>query len=174
MTIIDLTLELENWKVWYPWDPATQIKNIETIENDWWNLKQLKISSHDWTHVNVPIHSKIKWKNLDNYLLNSFIWKAILFNNIWDIKKWVWLIFNTVNIDFDIAKKIVEIKPSFIWLPSEFEFNTEIEKYLLKNDIISYERLTNTDKLPKNFIFHWVPLKIKNGDGSPVRAYAII
>lgn len=64
--------------------------------------------------------------------------------------------------------------PPFIWVPAHFEFDLDIERYLLENDIISFERLVNTDTLPKEFMFHWVPLKIRNWDGSPVRAYAII
>ena len=42
--------------------------------------------------------------------------------------------------------------------------------------IISYENLVNTEKLPsgKQFVFYGFPLKIRDGDGSPVRAVAII
>jgi len=42
--------------------------------------------------------------------------------------------------------------------------------------IISYENLVNTEKLPgdKQFMFYGYPLKIKDGDGSPVRAVAVI
>jgi len=50
----------------------------------------------------------------------------------------------------------------------------KIEQYLLSNDIILFERLANTNKLPKKFLFYGAPLKIKDGDGSPVRAFAIL
>lgn len=53
--------------------------------------------------------------------------------------------------------------------------NFDAHDILLSNDILIAENLSNLDKLDlyKNYIFHFVPLKIKNGDGSPIRAYAI-
>ncbi|MCR2032982.1 cyclase family protein [Anaerofustis stercorihominis] len=52
--------------------------------------------------------------------------------------------------------------------------NFDAHDIFLSNDILIVENLANLDKLDinKNYIFHFVPLKIKNGDGSPVRAYA--
>jgi arylformamidase len=45
----------------------------------------------------------------------------------------------------------------------------------LQNEIILIENLTNLDKLPDGiFTFQCFPLNIENGDGSPVRAIAII
>ncbi len=174
MKIIDLSWIIISWVSYYPWDPKVSIKQLFTIEKDWWNLKQIQMTSHDSTHVNVPIHSKIIWNTLDDYTIDNFIWESILYENIDDIKTWKWIIFWKIDISFEIAKKIVEIKPKFVWLSDNFEFNIEVEKYLLENDIISFERLANTNKLPKNFIFYGVPLKISSWDWSPVRAYAII
>lgn len=174
MKIIDLSWRLEDWIEYYPWDPKTEITNIETIEISWWNMKRLKINSHDSTHVNVPIHSEISWKTLDDYDISDFIGESILYKKIDDIKHWIWIIFDDININKKIAERIIKIKPKFVWLSDRFEFNIEIEKDLLKNDIISFERLSNTSKLPNKFTFHWVPLKIYEWDGSPVRAYAII
>jgi len=48
----------------------------------------------------------------------------------------------------------VAAKTPFIGLPRHFEFDLDIEKYLLEHDIISFERLENTDTLPKTFFFH--------------------
>jgi len=160
MKIIDLSWKLIDWKVYYPWDPKVEIEDIETIEQSWWNMKRIHINSHDWTHLNVPIHSKIGWKNLDDYNIEDFIGKSILFEELEDIKKWKWIIFSNIDINQEISEKIIEIKPKFVWLSDNFEFNIEIEKELLKNDIISFERLENTEKLPKEFFFHWVQLKI--------------
>ncbi|NTW04701.1 MAG: cyclase family protein [Peptococcaceae bacterium] len=48
-------------------------------------------------------------------------------------------------------------------------------KIILEQGIIIIENLNNLDLLPEiEFIFSCVPLPIKNGDGSPVRAFAII
>ena len=158
----------------YPWDPELQIEQIFTLEADDWNVKRLHINSHDWTHVNVPAHSK-QWGNcIDDYQLSAFIWPAIIYQSEYDISTKRWIIFHDIDITMEIAHKLVRNPPLFVWLSSQFNFNLKVEKYLLDNNIISFENLENTDKLPNKFQFHWVPLNIKDWDGSPVRAYAII
>ena len=86
------------------------------------------------------------------------------------------LIFSDINIDEKLMSLIIKVKPKFIGLSVKFEFDIEIEKQLLMHDIISYENLVDTEKLPRNkqFMFYGFPLKIKDGDGSPVRAVAVI
>lgn len=84
------------------------------------------------------------------------------------------VIFRDQNIDQEIANKIKEAKPHFVGLSDSYEFDEEIEKDFLKEDIMLFERLTNLDQLPKEFMFYAMPLKIKDGDGSPVRAFAVV
>ena len=135
-------------------------------------MTRFTLNTHDATHVNAPIHSK-KWgKTLDDYTLDDFMGEAITFEKLEDIQTGIWIIFWKENISQDIAKVIVKVRPKFVWLSSSFEFDLEVEKYLLENDIISFERLENTHLLPKKYMFYWIPLKIKDGDGSPVRAFA--
>ncbi len=174
MKIIDLTWEIYSWMRVYPWDPEVEIGQLCTIDNDEWNMKRIHINSHDGTHVNVPIHWVKWWKTLDNYSLENFIWHARVYNSYDDINSKEWLVFNDIDITMEIAEKIVKANTPFVALPSKFEFDLEIERYLLENWIISYERLENTDKLPDKFMFYWVPLKIREWDWSPVRAYAIV
>jgi kynurenine formamidase len=50
-----------------------------------------------------------------------------------------------------------------------------VHHILLSKGLILVENLVNLKSLPdKNFIFSCFPLKIKNGDGSPVRAVGIV
>jgi len=170
--ILDLTLPISENMWIYPGDKKPSLALVSKFKDDGWNMRRIKMNSHDGTHINVPIHGTKNGKNLDDYEILDFMGLSVLFENEQDIQKDIGLIFNKKNINWDIAKKIVEIRPKFIGLPAKFEFDIEIEKYLLEEDIISFERLTNTEKLPKKFIFHGVPLKILKGDGSPIRAYA--
>jgi hypothetical protein len=68
----------------------------------------------------------------------------------------------------------VRIGTRFIGLSSAFEFDIDIEKDHLEVGIISYERLCKLDKLPHCFQFFGMPLSIRAGDGSPVRAFALL
>jgi kynurenine formamidase len=45
---------------------------------------------------------------------------------------------------------------------------------LAKEDIVLFERIANTNQLPDEFEFYGMPLNIKDGDGSPVRAFAVV
>ncbi len=174
MKIIDLSLPLYTGMPVYPGDPETSIEIIQTIENDDWNMRRIEISSHDGTHLNVPIHGVENGKNLDDYKLNDFMGESVLYESYKDIQPGIGVIFNSHDIDEAITQKIIEIRPKFVGLSSKYEFNIVLERKLLEAGIISFERIHNTDQLPKNFFFHGAPLNIKSGDGSPIRAYAIV
>ena len=67
---------------------------------------------------------------------------------------------------------MIECKPGFVG----GNITVDLERALLSNEIITYTNLVNLELLPKDktFMFYGLPLKIKDGDGSPVRAIAII
>jgi kynurenine formamidase len=171
MKIIDLTHAIENGMPVYPGDPEVHIEQIQTIVTHGWNMKRLHINTHDGTHVNAQVHCIENGKTLDEYSLTDFCGECIVYEKIADIQPAIGIIFRE-QIDMDIAQAIVKVKPRFIGFTVEAD--EDIEKYLLKHDIVIFERLKNTEKLPKKFTFFGVPLKITNGDGSPVRAFAVV
>lgn len=137
-------------------------------------MHRMEINSHDGTHVNVPRHCVKEGKVIEDYTIDQFMGEALIFYNEDDIQEGVGLIFHHQNIDMSLAKKVAQIRPKFIGLSDQFEWDVPAERFLLKQGIISYERLANTEKLPKKFNFVGVPLLISEGNGSPVRAYAEI
>lgn len=173
MKIIDLTLPIYEGMPVYPGDPEVEIEQIQTIKKDGWNTKRLHINGHDGTHVNAASHCKIGGKTLEDYNISDFCGDCLIYEDIQDLKPNNGVIFIKQNITMELAKIIIDKKPKFVGLSSEFEFDEKVEQFLIKNDIICFERLANTKNLPKRFFFHGVPLKIKDGDGSPIRAYAI-
>lgn len=158
----------------YPGDPEVSIELIQTLEADDWNLRQISISSHIGTHVNVPAHCVIDGKTLDDYALGSFMGPAHLYREGMRLQPDTGVIFHGQNIDQEVADWIIESKPAFVGLSDEYEIDVGIEKQLLAAGIILYENLANTDQLPSSFMFYGVPLKISEGDGCPVRAFAVI
>jgi kynurenine formamidase len=173
MKIIDLTLPIYAGMPVYPGDPEVEIEQIQTLEKDGWNMKRIHMNGHDGTHVNAAAHCKIKGKTLDDYTVNDFCGDCTMYEDVADLAPEKGVIFSKQNISMELAKIIVEKKPKFVGLSAEFEYDEEVEIFLLQNDIICFERLANTDQLPETFFFHGAPLKIREGDGSPIRAYAI-
>ncbi len=57
MKIIDLTVPIYTGMPVYPGDPEVDIEQVQTVENDEWNMKRLHICSHDGTHINAPSHT---------------------------------------------------------------------------------------------------------------------
>jgi len=51
---------------------------------------------------------------------------------------------------------------------------TDVHQALLRHDIVIVESLANLRELPDEVIFVALPLKIQGGDGSPVRAMALV
>lgn len=56
------------------------------------------------------------------------------------------------------------------------ELEVKLERKLLQVNILTITDLVNMDDLPidKPFMFYGVPLKIKDGGGSPIRAFAVL
>ncbi len=134
----------------------------------------MTFTTHIGTHVNVPYHMVKEGKRLDQYSLSNFFGEAGIYNENVTLNRNKGVIFRDQNIDKTIAEKLIQNPPKFVGLSEKFEFDIELEKLLLQNGIISYQNLTNTDKLPDTFIFYGLPLNIKESDGSPVRAFAQI
>ena len=147
---------------------------IQTIAKDGWNMRRIEINSHDGTHVNAQVHGVADGKTLDDYSLEQFCGRARMYNPTTPIRPDEGIIFRDQNIDTEIAEQIKDARPRFVGLSSDFEFDVDIERDLLKEDIVSFERLANLDQLPDSFEFYGVPLKIRGGDGSPVRAFAVV
>ena len=173
MNLIDLTLPIYDGMPVYPGDPEVSVKLVQTMESDGWNMRQIQMCGHDGTHVNVPIHGTKDGKNLDDYELMDFMGPGIKYESEEDLKAGMVIIFDDIDITQSIAEACLKKGVKSVGLSSNFEFNIDVEKWLLEQGMISFERLANTDQLPKNFFFYGAPLKIQEGDGSPIRAYAI-
>ncbi len=174
MREIDLSIKLENGMAVYPGDPAVEITEIHTLDIKGWCLRKLTLSTHIGTHVNVPYHMIQDGKNLDAYTLDLFFGPAVIYEDGINFDKEIGVIFRNQNIDQRLGHLLITNPPKFVGLSSTFEFDIDIEKLLLKHDIISFENLSNTDQLPLQFMFYGVPLNISGSDGSPVRAFAVI
>jgi len=174
MRVIDLTESLFDHMPVYPGDPDVVVRQIHTLKQEGWNLRLTTLTTHTGTHVNTPIHMTENGKTLDDLPMDRFFGPCTLYKPGMAIDPETGIIFTRTNIDMAMANILVKTPPKFIGLAKEYEFDIAVEKFLLEHDIVSYENLIQTDKLPDQFMFYGFPLPIKGGDGSPVRAIAII
>ncbi len=174
MQLIDLTLPLYDNMSVYPGDPEVKITQVHHLEKEGWNMATASFPTHIATHVNVPIHMVDGGKTLDDFGLENFMGTADLYRADMTFSADRGVIFTTQNLTPEIAQKLIATPPKFIGLSDKLEFDLELEKLTLEHNIISFENLANTDQLPSTFEFYGVPLKIRGGDGSPVRAFAMV
>ena len=174
MKTIDLSTPLYHNMPVFPGDPEVIFKGIEqNFDGIGFYMQQMTLCTHDGTHVNVPAHTNKGGKTLDQYPVDAFFGPAVVYESEDDIAEGVGLIFSEkVSFTMDVAEKAIAAGVPFVGL--EGEFDLAVEEMTLAKGLISYERLVNVDQLPKHFMFHGVPLSIKDADGSPVRAFAVV
>jgi arylformamidase len=177
MKVIDLTKTLEHGMEGYPGDPPVHIREVQTLEKEGWRLKQLRLGSHAGTHVDAPYHMVQKGKGLDDIGIEHFFGKAVVAeHDAPEFPKGVGLIFRAGEIDAALLQKITDANVPFVATGDDASLEIALERALLERDILTFTDLINLSKLPtgKEFMFYGIPLKIKNGDGSPIRAFAIL
>lgn len=172
MKIIDLTQKIYTNMEVCQGDPEVEIQKIQDINTHGWYLSLLKMGSHTGTHVDAFYHMDEKGETLENIDLSRFMGRAILVDKSTIYPQNIGLLFDEY---LDIADfgKIKEVNPNFV---ATREMSEELEEKLLKEKIITYTGLVNLELLPKNeeFFFIGLPLKIRRGDGSPVRTVAVL
>jgi len=176
MKIIDLSQPLFNKMPVYPGDPEVHIEQIHNLDKEGWRLRYLQMSTHIGTHADAFAHMDENGTTVDNIPLEKYIGKTVLVGINSEFPKNVGLAFKDGKLDLSLFEKLKEAKPLFVVVGNTAELDVELERKLLQAGILTITDLVNMSELPENkeFMFYGVPLKIKDGDGSPIRAFAIL
>lgn len=163
MKIIDLSQPIYNKMLVYPGDPEVKIELIH-------------IASHTGTHVDAFSHMDEKGQTLDQMPLSKFIGKAVMVKSKNKFPVKIGLAFSHEKLELNLYSKIKAAKAPFILVDKDCDFPVPLERKLLQGQIVTFTDLVNLNKLPlgKKFMFYGLPLKIKDGDGSPIRAVAVL
>lgn len=171
MNVIDLTAAIYDGMPVYPGDPKVSVEQIQSISENGWELRQLSMGSHTGTHVDAFSHMHQGGANLDEMPLTRFFGPATLveLSSVWPSD--VGLLFNQA-MNESYLDRLLLARPPFVG----GDLSENLEKALLAHGIVTYTGLVNLDQLPVGvpFTFYGLPLKISNGDGSPVRAIALL
>lgn len=171
MKVIDLSMSLYTGMEVFQGDPEVEIELVQAQEKVGWEVRHISMGSHTGTHVDAYSHMHKNKETLDEIPLGSFFGKAqvVALSDVWP--KGIGLFF-IEEASLDVLEKIVGAGPGFVG----GNLTEGLERALLGQGIITYTGLINLSLLPrgKTFMFYGLPLRIKSGDGSPVRAIAII
>ncbi len=176
MKIIDLTQTIEAGMKVYDGDPEVKIKEIHTLKKKGWRLKQLSFGSHAGSHVDAPYHMKEDGAKLDELPLDKFFGDATIVDVGSEFPKHIGLVFHKGNLTEELLPKFIHAVTPFVVVGDKATLDVPLERALLQSGVIIFTDLINLSELPsdKHFAFYGIPLKIKDGDGSPIRAFAIV
>ena len=171
MRIIDLSVTIADNMAVYPGDPEVRVEVVQTVEQHSWEVRRLTMGSHTGTHVDAFSHMHAGGKSIDEIPLQQFFGKAIVADVQQEFPAATGLFF-TEEAGMELLKRIVAASPPFVG----GALTVELERALLQASIVTYTDLVNLEQLPVQvpFTFYGFPLKIWKGDGSPVRAVAVL
>lgn len=176
MKIIDLSQSLYDGMQVYPGDPEVHIKQVHSLDKEGWRLRYLQFSSHIGSHADAFAHMDEKGETIDKIPIDKYIGKTVIVNVDGPFSKNMGLAFREGKLGLSLFEKIIAADPLFVVIGDKAEFDVELERKLLQSGILTITDLVNMEELPtdKPFMFYGVPLKIKDGDGSPIRAFAVV
>ncbi|OLS03142.1 cyclase family protein [Tissierella creatinophila] len=171
MKVIDLSMSLYTDMDVFLGDPQVKIELVHSYEKDTWELRNLNMGSHTGTHVDAYSHMHKGKASLDEISIERFFGHAQVVELSEALPSEIGLFF-IEEVGAEHLEKIMDSNPGFVG----GNITEDLERMLLDREIITYTGLINLELIPrgKTFMFYGLPLKIKSGDGSPVRAIAII
>ena len=189
MKLYDISREISPNMTFYSPDDEMKVSEIMQLKNgDICNLTRYELSGHVGTHIDTPLHFIDGGTTCADIDLQHFYGKAKVIQSIKtnvskedllhvDIQANDIILLNTGNkvLTADAATYLVEKKIKTIGIDSLSvdEYESEdfpVHRILLENNITIIEGLSLDDVLQGIYEISALPLKFKNGNGSPVRA----
>ncbi|THF81182.1 cyclase family protein [Cohnella fermenti] len=171
MRFIDLSAPLRDGMPVYPGDPPVEVRVVHTYERNSWEVRSLSMGSHSGTHVDAPSHMHEGAATLDELPVERFcgVSRLVEPEGAWPVG--IGLFF-ALPAGLELLEKLIRHRPRFVG----GELSEPLERALLAEGIVTYTDLWGLERLPRNksFQFFGFPLRIEGGDGSPVRAVAVL
>lgn len=193
MRYIDISQTISNGMKKYPSDPDVKISQFKSLRNgDSCNLLKLTFGSHVGTHIDVPHHIYGNGKGVTDIRINDLICDAIVTNIKGFPEKGLFkkikfkgikgILFKDKEhrggLTIKEAKRLVKnnikvIGTEQMSVEESFDKSHSVHRLLLSNGSIIIEGLDLKKARPGYYKLICLPLKIKNGDGAPVRAILV-
>ncbi|MCS7464473.1 cyclase family protein [Paenibacillus doosanensis] len=172
MRIIDLSLPIFSGMPVYPGDPEVKVEIAHTYESHTWELRSLAFGSHTGTHVDAVSHMHPGGKTLDELPLDRFFGVSYVVDpRAASFPSRAGLFFREPA-GLEVLERVVAAEAP----RAGGCLDEPLQRALLQAGIVTYTDLVGLDLLPLNraFMFYGFPLRIAGGDGSPVRAVAVL
>lgn len=199
--IVDLTLPIENGMPFYPGDPKPEVTQYKWIARDGVNIKVLHIGTHSGTHIDAPAHFIDGANTIDKLDVLAVSGKAVTLkakvengvvksleglskkaeillvytgaNRRWGSN---WSPSDIVTLSLEVCRAICSLGFKAVGIDSPSVGNSAIHKEIFNSGALIIENISDElrNLVNKVFEFHCYPILIKDGDGAPARAFAIL
>lgn len=182
MKVLDLTHEVKTGMMKYPGDPDISLTEVLAHDTDYCHVDYLQCGSHTGTHIDAPYHFLPDGKRITDFPVSRFIREGdfLLIQTGWYRKFGTEEYLDHPYISKEAAKRIVKLGVSIVAVDFLNVDPTRKERWdahpvLLSNDVLIVENINHSLRLDaaKRYRFHFVPLKLRDSDGSPIRAFAV-
>ncbi len=201
MKIFDVSVDLYNGMPAFPGDPPIDIKRMLSMPEDSFNVSLMCTGTHIGTHVDPPIHFVAGGYTVDRIPLDHLYGPAVVLglpevdavsardlqgvdsdiillktknSALWGSGKFHE---DYVYLDESAAQWLVEHKVKTVGIDylsiGKFEGGEAVHKIILGAGITVIEGLDFRKIEPGRYTLACLPLKIKDGDGAPARAFLI-
>ena len=171
--VYDLTHEVYSGMEVYPGDPEVKISTATSIPKYGYKVSRLEFGSHNSTHIDAQSHMVEGGKTLSDYSVDRFVGEGIYVTKEDEVRTGEVIVVDGPKFSSGLINKIIELSPKMVGFVSDNDLDEEGIRRFLQEDILPVGPLNIEQKLPDSFLFIATPLKIKDGDGCPVRAIAI-
>ena len=190
MRYIDITQTISTGMKKYSSDPCVKINQFKSLKRgNSCNLSELTLGTHSGTHIDAPRHIFNRAKTVDRLNLDDLICEVFVTDIGAFLKKGFFaginrkkvrgVLFNSrkgvAMLTEEQARILVEkniklVGTDQLSIEKSSDKSHPAHCLLLANDIIIVENLCLKKANPGHYKLICLPLKIKKGDGSPVRA----
>lgn len=193
MRIVELSIRIDENTPVYPGDPKPIIERTSKLEDMGWNVRRFTFNSHFATHIDAPYHMLKEGKKLDELPIETFAGQGVILDacdpKLSLVKGGDIVFFCTCReekqeyyedklaISKEVAQALIDKKIKMVGfdLPGPDFPPYELHNLFFKNSIPIVENLVNLKKLiNKRCRLFALPLFIKDSDGAPCRAIAVL
>ncbi len=140
----DVTMKLKNSMAIFEGDPEFKMENLYNIKEHGYNVSSLNLGTHTGTHIDAPRHFFEDGTAVDSIPVEKLVGKAKV---------------------FFIDKDSID----YMSIESFYSEDEKVHEILLSNEVVILEYLDLREIEEGQYEITALPLRIKDGDGSPAR-----
>lgn len=179
--MVDLSMAIKPGMSVYPGDPPVTFETATRLATHGYRVTKLGLGTHTGTHIDAPAHMVDRGPTLDRLPIARFVvWTQVIHRRAEVDRLAVaasgdpWGLVLGFKPSARDMRRILGHRPSVLGFTAHTEPALPQLRAALEHDVLTLGPLVRIGKLWVPFLLCATPLALWKGDGSPVRAVALI